>query len=107
MVGMGGITAELMNDSVLCLMPPGMVVSEKQALGLLKQLKSWPLLDGYRGKPKLDVNAAVKAIVGFSTLVATLGTQLLEAEMNPLLVMEAGQSAVAADAVVILAPKGT
>lgn len=106
MVGMGGITAELMNDSVLCLMPPGMVVSEEQALGLLKQLKSWPLLDGYRGKPKLDVGAVVKAIIGFSTMVASLGDQLLEAEMNPLLVMEDGHSAVAADAVVILASKG-
>jgi len=107
MVGMGGITAELMNDSVLCLMPPGLVVSEEQARSLLKQLKSWPLLDGYRGKPKLDVDAAVQAIIGFSTMVASLGDRLLEAEMNPLLVMEAGHSAVAADAVVILAPKVT
>ena len=107
MVGMGGITAELMNDSVLCLMPPGKVISEEQALSLLKQLKSWPLLDGYRGKPKLDVGAAVQAIIGFSEMVASLGDRLLEAEMNPLLVMEAGQSAIAADAVVILAPKAT
>ena len=102
MVGMGGITAELMNDSVLCLMPPGKVISEEQALGLLKQLKSWPLLDGYRGKPKLDVGAVVQAMIRFSTMVASLGDRLLEAEMNPLLVMEAGQSAIAADAVVIL-----
>jgi hypothetical protein len=71
------------------------------------QLKSWPLLDGYRGKPKLDVSAAVQAIIGFSTMVASFGDRLLEAEMNPLLVMEAGHSAVAADAVVILAPKVT
>ena len=105
MVGMGGITAELMNDSVLCLLPPGKVISEEQALGLLKQLKSWPLLDGYRGKPKLDVSAVVQAMIGFSMMVASLGERLLEAEINPLLVMEAGQSAIAADAVVILAPK--
>lgn len=105
MVGMGGMTAELMNDSVLCLMPPGKVISEEQALSLLKQLKSWPLLDGYRGKPKLDVDAVVQAMIGFSTMIASLGDRLLEAEMNPLLVMEAGQSAIAADAVVILAPQ--
>jgi acyl-CoA synthetase (NDP forming) len=103
MVGMGGMTAELMNDSVLCLMPPGKVISEEQALGLIKQLKSWPLLDGYRGKPKLDVGAVVQAMIRFSTMVASLGERLLEAEINPLLVMEAGQSAIAADAVVILA----
>lgn len=105
MVGMGGVTAELMNDSVLSLMPPGMVISESQALELLKQLKSWPLLDGYRGKPKLDVAAVVQAIIGFSTMVAALGDRLVEAEINPLLVMEDGYSAVAADAVVVLAPK--
>lgn len=105
MVGMGGMTAELMNDSVLCLMPPGKMISEEQALGLIKQLKSWPLLDGYRGKPKLDVGAVVQAMIGFSTMVASLGERLLEAEINPLLVMEAGQSAIAADAVVILAPQ--
>ena len=105
MVGMGGITAELMNDSVLCLMPPGKAISEEQALSLLKQLKSWPLLDGYRGKPKLDVDAVVQAMIRFSTMIASLGERLLEAEINPLLVMEAGQSAIAADAVVILAPK--
>jgi hypothetical protein len=103
MVGMGGMTAELMNDSVLYLMPPGKVISEEQALGLIKQLKSWPLLDGYRGKPKLDVGAVVQAMIRFSTMVASLGERLLEAEINPLLVMEAGQSAIAADAVVILA----
>jgi hypothetical protein len=44
-------------------------------------------------------------MIGFSTMVASLGERLLEAEMNPLLVMEAGQSTIAADAVVILAPK--
>lgn len=105
MVGMGGVTAELMNDSVLCLMPSGMIVTDELALDLLKQLKSWPLLDGYRGKPKLDIASAVKAITGFSTMIAALGNRLLEAEINPLFVMEAGQSVLAADAVVVFAPK--
>lgn len=105
MVGMGGVTAELMNDSVLCLIPVGMIATEQIALDLLKQLKSWPLLDGYRGKPKLDVASTVKAIISFSMMIAALGDRLLEAEINPLLVMEAGQGAVAADAVVVLAPR--
>ncbi len=107
MVGMGGLTAELMNDSVLCLLPPGMIVSDELALDLLKQLKSWPLLDGYRGKPKLDVHSVIKTIAGFSTMIASLGDRLLEAEINPLLIMESGQSSVAADAVVVLTPKGS
>ena len=104
MVGMGGVTAELLNDSALCLLPPDSVISAGQALQLLKSLKTWPLLDGYRGKPKLDVNAVVQALIGFSTMIAALGDRLVEAEINPLLVMEEGLSAVAADAVVVLAP---
>jgi acyl-CoA synthetase (NDP forming) len=76
MVGMGGITAELMNDSVLYLMAPQEVISEIQARQLLKQLKAWPLFDGYRGKPKLDVDAAIQAIIGFSTMIAAGGERL-------------------------------
>jgi acetate---CoA ligase (ADP-forming) len=102
MVGMGGITAELMNDSVLYLLAPHEIITESQAQKLLEQLKAWPLLDGYRGKPKLDVDAAIQAIIGFSRMIAECGERLLEAEINPLLVMQEGQGVVAADAVVVL-----
>jgi hypothetical protein len=65
-------------------------------------LKTWPLLDGYRGRPKADVDALVKAIVDFSTMVATLGDRLLEAEINPLFVLEQGLGVKAADGIVVL-----
>jgi len=65
-------------------------------------LKTWPLLDGYRGRPKADVDALVSAIVDFSTMVAALGDRLLEAEINPLFVLEQGQGVKAADGIVVL-----
>jgi hypothetical protein len=65
-------------------------------------LKTWPLLDGYRGRPKADVEALVNTIVDFSTMVATLGDRLLEAEINPLFVLEQGQGVRAADGIVVL-----
>jgi hypothetical protein len=65
-------------------------------------LKTWPLLDGYRGRPKADIEALVKAIVDFSAMVATLGDRLLEAEINPLFVLEQGQGVRAADGIVVL-----
>jgi hypothetical protein len=41
------------------------------------------LLDGYRGRPKADVDALVCAIVAFSRMTAQLGERLVEAEINP------------------------
>ena len=54
-----------------------------EALDLVRELKSWPLLDGFRGRPKADVGALIAAIVAFSNMVASLGPRLVEAEINP------------------------
>ena len=69
---------------------------------MAKSLTMWPLLDGYRGKPKADIAALVKAIVAFSNMVATLGDCLLEAEINPLFVLAQGQGVKAADGIAVL-----
>ena len=68
---------------------------------MLKALKTWPLLDGYRGKPKCDVASLVQAIVQFSELVACLGNNLIECEINPLFVFVEGQGVKAADGIAI------
>ena len=70
---------------------------------MVQSLKTWPLLDGYRGRSKSDVNALVKAIVAFSDMVAALGDRLLEAEINPLFVLEHGKGVKAADGIAVLA----
>jgi acetate---CoA ligase (ADP-forming) len=70
---------------------------------LARSLKTWPLLDGYRGRPKADVDALVQAIVAFSRMAAQLGDRLIEAEINPLFVLAEGQGVRAADGVVVLA----
>jgi len=102
LLGMGGVTAELLQDTTLRLLPSKGGLSEQTALEMVMSLKTWPLLDGYRGRPKADVKALVKAIVAFSTMVATLGDRLLEAEINPLFVLEQGQGVKAADGIVVL-----
>lgn len=102
LLGMGGVTAELLQDTTLRLLPPTGGLSAETAREMALSLKTWPLLDGYRGQPKADVEALVNAIVDFSTMVATLGDRLLEAEINPLFVLEQGQGVKAADGIVIL-----
>ena len=103
LLGMGGVTAELLQDTTLRLLPSTGGLSAETAREMVVALKTWPLLDGYRGRPKSDVEALVKAIVAFSEMVAAFGARLLEAEINPLFVLEAGQGVKAADGIAVLA----
>jgi acyl-CoA synthetase (NDP forming) len=102
LVGMGGVTAELFKDTHMRLISPGKVFSEDEALEMLKELKTWPLLDGYRGRPKCDVKCLVEAIVNFSELVACLDGRLIECEINPIFVFSEGKGIQAADGIVVL-----
>lgn len=102
LLGMGGVTAELLNDTVLRLLPPQGGLGRDEALSMARELKTWPLLDGFRGRPPADVDALADAIVAFSHMAAQLGERLLEAEINPLFVLPRGQGVRAADGVVVL-----
>jgi acetate---CoA ligase (ADP-forming) len=104
LLGMGGITAELFKDTTMRLLPPRGGLSHDEALSMARELKTWPLLDGFRGRPKADVEALVAAIVAFSRMAAHLGDRLVEAEINPVFVLPHGQGVRAADGVVVLAP---
>lgn len=96
MFGLGGILVELMKDVTFRLAP----VSEEEALAMVKSVKGFPLLNGYRGKPKTDINALVKAIAGISQLAAANADRLKTLEVNPILVMPEGRGVVALDAVI-------
>ena len=102
LVGMGGVTAELFKDTHMRLIHPGRSFSEQEALEMLKELKTWPLLDGYRGRAKCDVASLVKAIVQFSGMVAALEDRLLECEINPIFVFGEGRGVKAADGIAVL-----
>lgn len=98
LLGMGGTSAELLEDATLRLCP----VDRAVARDMMESLKTWPLLNGYRGRPLADVDALVDAVVAFSNMVETLGERLVTAEINPLFVLPNGQGARAADAVMVL-----
>jgi acyl-CoA synthetase (NDP forming) len=103
LLGMGGVTAELFKDTTMRLLPPEGGLSRADALAMAQELKTWPLLDGFRGRPKADTEALVDAIVAFSEMTARLGDKLVEAEANPVFVLPQGQGVRAADGVVVLA----
>ena len=102
LLGMGGITAELFKDTVMRLLPPAGGLTHGEAMAMMQQLKTWPLLDGFRGRPTADVEALARAIVAFSNMAAQLGKRLIEAEINPVFVLAQGQGVCAADGVVVM-----
>ena len=81
MVGMGGTAAELFRDRALALPPLNASLAKK----MLESLKSWPLLQGYRGKPGANIDRLIEIIMRFSYLVADY-PEISELDINPLLV---------------------
>jgi acyl-CoA synthetase (NDP forming) len=92
-LGFGGVTAELLADTVTLVCP----VTGAEIEAALRRLRLWPLLDGYRGRAKADVAAAVQAALALQAMLAG-DAGLEEIEINPLMVRESG--AIAADAVI-------
>lgn len=92
-LGMGGVTAEVLADTVTLVLP----VTEAQVLEAARGLRLWPLLDGYRGRPKADMGAVAAMAVRLGALMLA-DESLEEIEINPVMVRE--QGAVAVDALV-------
>jgi succinyl-CoA synthetase beta subunit len=70
---------------------------------MIDELKSAPLLRGFRGRPVADVDALINAMLAFSAMVSSIGKNLVEAEINPLFVLPRGNGVKAADGVVVVA----
>ena len=86
LVGLGGVQAELWKDVALDIAP----VSAARAEAMLRGLKSFPLLDGFRGAAPVDVAAVAETIARFSSFAAAIGPRLDEMEINPLVCLPGG-----------------
>ncbi|MFD3559825.1 acetate--CoA ligase family protein [Streptomyces sp. NPDC058686] len=93
-VGAGGVQAELTQDLALELAP----CSHDTARAMIRRLRSWPLLSGWRGSRPVDADALAAVVVAVSQLIADRG-DLGEIELNPVRVSPEG--ALAVDALVI------
>jgi acyl-CoA synthetase (NDP forming) len=92
-LGMGGVTAEVLADTVTLILP----ATEAEVLAALRKLRLWPLLDGYRGRRRADVAALAALAVRLGQAMAA-DASLEEIEINPVMVRE--QGAVAVDALI-------
>ncbi|GAA4933780.1 acyl-CoA synthetase (NDP forming) [Actinomycetospora succinea] len=89
-VGHGGTATEVHRDVVHALAP----VTPETARTMLGELRCWPLLEGHRGAPGVDLDAAVDAIVRLSRACDVPG--LGELEVNPLVLRPASRTSDAA-----------
>lgn len=97
-IGAGGVFTELLADSVT-LLPPFSRDAVRSALATLKVAK---LLNGFRGKPRGDIDALVEVVSGIARYASAHLSTLQEIDVNPVIVRPAGKGAVAVDALIRL-----
>lgn len=81
-IGSGGVLVELLEDSVTLLLP----TSEERIINALSTLKSFKLLQGFRGKPAADLDTVVSTIRSLAEFAEKHHQSLLEMDVNPLMV---------------------
>jgi acyl-CoA synthetase (NDP forming) len=97
MLGMGGVAAEVLQDVTLRVPP----FDEDEARAMAAELRSWPLLTGWRGAPVLDVEALCRALVALSHAAVAWQEEVESLDINPLVVLPVGQGVVALDALLV------
>jgi acetate---CoA ligase (ADP-forming) len=97
MVAAGGMLTEIARDRSLRLAPIDLATAHE----MIAEVRSLIALAGYRGRPAGDLDALAHAIVALSRLADD--ASIAEAEINPLIVREAGEGVIAVDALVKLA----
>lgn len=95
--GAGGVMVEVYNDIALRLCP----ITRVEALDMVCQVKGAKLLQGFRGRPKADIEALTNTLVQVSQLAVNLEGKLTELDINPLMVLREGQGVKAADALMV------
>jgi len=87
--GAGGTFVELLKDVSIRLTP----LTHEEASEMIRELKTYPLLTGFRGRPRADVGALEDALLRIGTMVEDLH-QIAELDCNPIIVHERGAAIV-------------
>ncbi len=85
MFGIGGILVELLEDVSFRIAP----ITEYDAREQIHEIKGFPILDGYRGKPKADIDAIVQTLLKVSDLVIK-HEEIYEMDLNPVFIYDKG-----------------
>ncbi|MDW8469674.1 MAG: acetate--CoA ligase family protein [Burkholderiales bacterium] len=99
-VGAGGVLVELVEDTAAALAP----VSPEEALAMLRRLRSFRLLEGFRGAPRANVEQLAEAVARISEFVADHAGEIAEVDVNPIVC--ASDRVLAVDALIVRCRKG-
>jgi acetyltransferase len=94
--GSGGVMVEVYNDVALRRCP----VTRCEAQAMIAEVKGARLLRGFRGRPAADLAALADTLVRVSYLATHIEEHLAELDINPIMVLPAGQGVKAVDALV-------
>ena len=100
MFGLGGIFIEVMKDVTFHIAP----ITEREAMQMLENTKSFALLKGVRGQASADLAAIATSLQRISQLVTDF-PQIAEMDINPFIVGKMGDVSIAADARITLAER--
>jgi acyl-CoA synthetase (NDP forming) len=99
MFGLGGIQVELIKDVAFRIHP----LTDLDAREMVRAVKGYPLLTGYRGSPPADVPALEQLLLRVSALVEDV-PELAEMDLNPVKVLSPGEGCCVVDARILLRP---
>jgi acyl-CoA synthetase (NDP forming) len=99
---LGGIYVEILKDATFRIAP----FSRDEATKMLEEIRARALLDGVRGKPPVDKKAVVDALLRIGQLVQDF-PEIVELDINPLIVYEEEQGAIAIDMRLVLSSKSS
>jgi acetyl coenzyme A synthetase (ADP forming)-like protein len=92
-VGMGGVLVEVLRDVAVRIGP----LHDLDPDAMLRSLKGWPLLQGFRGDPPCDLRTAREALLRLNQLVEDF-PRIAEVEINPFILGREGEPSFAVDA---------
>lgn len=98
MFGLGGIYVEALKDVSFRIAP----FSRQEAREMIAEIRSYSLLKGVRGEKPSDIEAIVDTLLRLSQLVTDF-PEIMEMDINPLIVFEAGRGVVGVDMRLVLA----
>lgn len=79
-VGLGGVWVEVLRDSSIRALPTNTAEVRK----MFTELKSFPLFEGFRGAPPVDLDHLAEVIGSIANIAAACGDRLEALEVNPL-----------------------
>lgn len=97
MYGLGGIFVEIFKDVSYRVCP----ISRDECNRMIRSIKAFPLLDGYRGKPKADIEKVIDTLLKCCTLLIE-NQEIEQLDLNPVIVFEKNKGLVVVDARIIL-----